>query len=160
MITTWAAKHPRVHVLPFAETLTRMRAGEPITLGGREVTRDPQELFQEDQIHVTVKGQALLGIMTLEALQAALPELPRTGFVQDLAAFEGTLLKLEHTLAEESAVLRGFGDLSQKPAEPITPAALEKVARQRLKSIDFKATLERLVAKGSLVVKDGVVQRG
>lgn len=100
MITTWAGKHPRVHVLPFAETLTRMRAGEPITLGGREVTRDPQELFQEDQIHVTVKGQALLGIMTLEALQAALPELPRTGFVQDLAAFEGTLLKLEHTLAE------------------------------------------------------------
>jgi hypothetical protein len=159
MIRAWGAKHDNVHVLPFADMLARLRAKEPVTVGGHTLTRDPKELFQKDQLHVTVKGQALLGLMVLDALRATFPKLPSEGFVQDLAKFEAELVVMDRGLKEEKRILRSFVDLRKTSGKRVELEALQRAAN-RLSASSFEAALKRLVAKGSLVVKDGAVVLG
>lgn len=147
MIHAWAKQHPHVHVLPFSQTLEHMRANKPFEIGGQTLRRDPKDLFQKDLLHVTVKGQALLGYMTLHAMQRVFDKLPKTAFPQKLETFEAALERLEQQANEEKILRRAARDLS-RGGGPRTTEALRKATEGKLSGEAFEAALKRLEAKG------------
>ena len=68
MIAEFAKKHEHVSVYALAALLESIRAGDAVTINGRERTLKLSEVFTVDRLHVTKAGLVAVTAMVLESL--------------------------------------------------------------------------------------------
>jgi len=76
----WAASRPQVVIVPLATFMRAALADEPIALRGYVFTRGKtRALLQDDKLHPTREGAAVLALAALDAFQSARPDLSTNG---------------------------------------------------------------------------------
>ena len=115
-LRVWAAERPRVHVLPLAEWVARVkRSEERIEFRGRQISLGPELLLQGDRLHATRLGVALLahrvGTITSGALGAEHP------LARDLPGLEGLVTALEAEHALEATAVESDERPSSRPSK-------------------------------------------
>jgi hypothetical protein len=75
----WAASHPRVAIVPLADFMKRVAANQSVIVHGRKFAAGKTRVFlQDDQLHPTARGAALLALGIFDALIKRDPEFPAT----------------------------------------------------------------------------------
>lgn len=85
-LAAWAAERPRVQVMPLAQWVTDVKAGqERIVFGKREISLGPEVLLQDDRLHATRLGVCLLAHRLVPLVRKAFaPEHPLLHDVPEL----------------------------------------------------------------------------
>jgi hypothetical protein len=76
-LKAWAARHPRVAIVPLANFMRRVAANQAVTVHGRKFAAGTtREFLQADELHPTPRGAALLALGIFDALVKRDPEFP------------------------------------------------------------------------------------
>jgi hypothetical protein len=76
----WAAKHPAVVVLPLAKFIKTAMADQALAVHGFLLPAGKtRALIQDDKLHPTARGCAVLALAILDAFQASQPGLAESG---------------------------------------------------------------------------------
>jgi len=68
-LKAWAARHPQVAIISLAQFMQRVAANRAVTVHGRKFAAGTTRLFlQDDELHPTPKGAALLALAIMDAL--------------------------------------------------------------------------------------------
>jgi len=152
-IEAWAAERDNVRVLPFDTILDAFRAGKSITLAGKPFTVDPERMFQRDGIHLTVDGQAMLGMLILDAIRE-LPQVAddqRSHFVRELDLLRDEALELTRLKTLAKPTLRALKHLSRQADDgPVEAAKLKEVLSKQLQPAQIDRALTWLEAEQAL----------
>lgn len=156
-IEAWAAERDHVQVLPFDTILDAFRAGKSITLAGKPFTVNPDRMFQPDGIHLTVDGQAMLGMLILDAIRE-LPQVAdgqRTQFVRELELLRSEAVELTQLKQLAKPTLRALKHLSRQAEDGAVEAGkLKEVLAKKLQPAQIDRALKWLEAEEALT-RDG-----
>jgi len=76
-LKTWAASHPGVAIVPLADFMRRVAANQAVIVRGRKFAAGKTRAFlQDDALHPTPRGAALLALGIFDALVKRDPEFP------------------------------------------------------------------------------------
>jgi hypothetical protein len=86
-LRAWAAERPRVVLVPLAETVAQMRAGQEIRIGDRTLPAGGEGRYlQPDKLHPTAEGLVVMACLVAEGLRARIEGLKAEDFIADPAA--------------------------------------------------------------------------
>ncbi len=81
-VAEWARERPRVHLVPLAGWLGRLRAGETLKVGDRGI--EAERFFAWDRLHPSPEGQIHVAILILERIRNLYPGLAASEVIQDV----------------------------------------------------------------------------
>ncbi|MCA8924167.1 MAG: SGNH/GDSL hydrolase family protein [Planctomycetes bacterium] len=152
-IAEWASARENVRLLPLDRILDAFREGKPITLAGESVTADPATMLQPDGIHLTLKGQTMLGMLVLDAIRE-LPQVSegdRSCFVRQLEVLRTRAVELDRTKALATPTLRALKHLSrQADGGPVEADKVKDVLSRKLEPEDVERALAWLESEHAL----------
>jgi hypothetical protein len=127
-LRAWAAERPRMIVVPMADFIDRMRAGEPIALRGNHWDADDVEDFlQPDLLHPTAEGTIALCLLALDRLASAREDVLDSAVLWDgdavLARVEEALDRMD---AREVPASGSTADPAKHGGDGRTPAPPEE----------------------------------
>lgn len=106
-VLTWAAQHPHVLIVPYAERLATLKKGGTIQLGTQTLSkRDLSRLLLSDGLHPTSMGSVMIAALCIQTLKEALDEhaglLPNVTGALDLRALTYELMAVRRRARQEA----------------------------------------------------------
>jgi hypothetical protein len=98
-LKSWAANRPNVAIVPLAHFMRVISANQAVTVHGRKYAAGKTRIFlQNDQLHPTPRGAALLALGIMDALVKKDPEFP----AQDIRWNQGEVFRRGYPSARQA----------------------------------------------------------
>jgi hypothetical protein len=106
-IAAWAAERENVVVVPLADFIARVHAGEPVEVRGNR-WESTESLLNKDLLHPSLEGASALVVLAFDRLVAVHPEIPEEALRWDAAGvarrtYDGQEAEREKRLARKRA---------------------------------------------------------